>query len=88
MDGRKHFKVWIYFHKGSDLTVASIAWGKEHVAKFIKTVVPPYEEKKGFDDRIAFDEALVLATQLGEDGLLLMEALESMRSAAQQAKTA
>ena len=52
-----------------------LAWGKEHVAKFIKQVAPPGEELRGFDDRILFDDAVKLAEVLGKDGMLLHDAL-------------
>lgn len=53
------------------------AWGKEDVKDFMETVAPPGEVLEGFDDRILFDDAVELARDLGDDGLILLAALKA-----------
>ena len=60
----------------------TVAWGKEHVAEFIKMVAPPGVSVGGlgvYDDRLSYLEALELAKALGDDGKLLLVALQEMK---------
>ena len=58
-----------------------LAWGREDVAEFVKMVAQPGEILDGFDDRILYNDAIELARNLGDDGVILLKALEDMLGA-------